>query len=188
MRSNQEQDRQGTNARRARRHASISVEMLEGRQLLSVGSPWWSGIGSTSSPTPAAPGSTPVVVSSSTSLPSGVGATNTGAAAASVTTTFTGNGGGSSSGGGGTTFSIPTRFRFFHEVIIPKPTRGTAATNPTPAVTPTNPRIVSPPKNSAPAPAPPPAAEPSPVSAALVHHATSDHPAADAGAHGHVRR
>jgi hypothetical protein len=190
MRSNQEQDRQGTNARRARRHASISVEMLEGRQLLSIGSPW-SGIGSTSSPTPAAPSSTPVVVSSSTSLPSGVGATNTGAAAASVTTTFTGNGRGSSSGGGGTTFSLLTRFRFFHEVIIPKPTRGTAATNPTPAVTPTNPRIVSPPKNSAPAPAPapPPAAEPSRVSAALVHHATSDHTAADAGAHhGHVRR
>jgi hypothetical protein len=194
MRSNQEQDRQRTNARRARRHASISVEMLEGRQLLAIWSPW-SGIGSTSRPTPDAPSSTPVVVSSSTSLPSGVGATNTGAAATSVTTTFTGNGGGSSSGGG-TTFSIPTRFRFFNEVILPKPTRGTAATNPTPAVTPTNPRIVSPPKNSAPAPLP--AAAPSPVSAALVHHATSDdhaavhhatadHAAAAAGAH-HVKR
>ena len=59
MRSNQEQDRQGTNARRARRHASISVEMLEGRQLLAIWSPW-SGIGSTSSPTPDAPSSTPV--------------------------------------------------------------------------------------------------------------------------------
>jgi hypothetical protein len=95
---------------------------------------------------------------------------------------------GGSSSGGGMTMSIPTRFRFFHEVILPKPTGGTAATNPTPAMTPTNPGIVSPPKHSV--PAPPPAAAPAPVNAALHGHgsASAHHAAVVVGHHAQLKR
>jgi hypothetical protein len=180
MRSHQEQDRQGTNARRARRKPSISVESLEGRLLL------WPGMGTMP---PMAP--TPVM---QVSMPTSTMGATTGSASptSSGTVTMTTNSGGSSSGGGGT-FSLLARFRTFHEVIMPSTNRGTAATNPTRTVTPANNSTVSTPKHSSPAPAPRPmpAPAPAPVSAlaAVAHHGNPHpQPPAGGGHHGHLKR
>jgi hypothetical protein len=165
MRSQQERERLGTIARQARRHVSISVDMLEGRQLLATA---WSGMGFMASPAPAMQSSMSVMMNS----PVAMGGATQSIGGGTTGVTFAENMGGSSSGGA--TFSMPTGFLAFNEVIMPTTLTGSGGTNPTPPVTSTNPKIVTPHRNTV--PPPPPA--PSPVSAAVApagHHATPTH-------------